>query len=110
MKKIVFYIPAILLAVLLGMMSRMGPTSPLVFVWIALFLVSGFLLSKAEFWGGIFGILPGIHLVYMGTKYTGQVINEYPFGVMILFFYILCSVLVFYKERNKSSKTTRYQS
>ncbi len=110
MKKIVFYIPAILFAVLLAMMSGMGSTSPIVFVWIALFLVSGFLLSKATFWGGIFGILPGIHWIYMGTKFTGQLINEYPFGVMILIFYILCSAFVFYKERNKRSRTRLYQS
>ncbi|WP_239431944.1 hypothetical protein [Sporosarcina sp. ACRSL] len=74
--------------------------STIVFVWIALFLVCGFLLSKEKFWGGILGILPGIHLIYMSTKDSGQVINiEFPLGVIILIFYILCSGLVFYKKR-----------
>jgi hypothetical protein len=99
MKKIVFYIPAILLAVLLAITSRMGSTSPIVFVWITLFLVCGFLLSKDKFWGGILGMLPGIHWIYMGTKYTGQIINELPLGIIILIFYILCSGFVFYKEK-----------
>ncbi len=78
MKKIVFYIPAILFAVVCGWLAisfGIGAISPIIFVWIALFLVSGFLLNKDRFLGGILGMLPGIHLIYMSTKYTGQVIN-----------------------------------
>jgi hypothetical protein len=98
MKKIVFYIPVILFAVILAVMSRMGSISPVAFVWIALFLGCGFLLSKGKFWGGILGILPGIHWIYMGTKHSGQMINELPLGIIILIFYILCSGFVFYKS------------
>jgi hypothetical protein len=76
MKKISYYTPAIILTLLLAIISRMGSTSPIVLVWIALFLAAGFLLSKDKFWGGIFGILHGIHWIYMGTNYTGQMINE----------------------------------
>lgn len=61
--------------------------------------MSGFLLNKDKFWGGIFGILPGIHLIYMSTKYTGQAMNiELPLGIIILIFYILCSIFIFHKE------------
>ncbi|MCG7344849.1 hypothetical protein MHZ92_11945 [Sporosarcina sp. ACRSL] len=80
--KTVFYIPAILFAVFYGWLAisfGIGSISMIVFVWIALFLVCGFLLSKEKFWGGILGILPGIHLIYMSTTDTGQVINiEFP--------------------------------
>lgn len=102
MKKTVFYMPAILFAILLGWVAislGIGSISPIGLVWIALFLVGGFLLGKDKFWGGILGILPGIHMIYMSTKDTGQVINiELPLGIIILIFYILCSVFVLYKE------------
>lgn len=102
MKKTVFYIPAILHSILVCfvILLRIGWVSPIAFVWIALFLVGGFLLGKGKFWGGAFGILPGIHLIYMSTKDTGQIINiELPSGIIILIFYILCSGFVFYKEK-----------
>jgi len=103
MQKTVFYIPSILFAVLYGWAAitfGIYSISLIVLVWIGLFLVCGFLLSKDKFWGGILGILPGIHLIYMSTKYTGQVINiELPFGIIILIFYIICSSFVFYKEK-----------
>ena len=102
MKKIVFYMPIVLLAILYGWLAitfGIGSISPIIFVWIALFLVGSFLLNKDKFWGGIFGILPGIHLIYMSTKDTGQNINiELPLGISILIFYILYSIFIFYKE------------
>lgn len=103
MKKTVFYIPAILFAVFYGwgaITFGIGSVSLIFFVWIALFLMCGFLLSKDKFWGGILGILPGIHLIYMSTKYTGQVINiELPSGIVILIFYIICSGYILYKKK-----------
>ena len=101
MKKIVFYIPAILFAIIFGWLAisfGIGPISPIVLVWITLFLVSGFLLNNDKVLGGVLGLLPGIHLIYMSTKDTGQVINiELPFGIIILIFYVLCSGSVLYK-------------
>ena len=44
-------------------------------LWIALFLISGFLLSKEKVWGCVFGIIPGIVFAWMSTNETGQVIN-----------------------------------
>lgn len=102
MKKFIFYIPAILFTVLYGWVAiiGIGPISPIIFAWITLFLVSGFLLGKGKFYGGFSGVLPGIHLIYMSTKDTGQVINiEFPSGIIILIFYVVCSIFVFYKEK-----------
>lgn len=101
MKKIVFYIPAILFTILyiwvvitFGMVS----ISPLIFAWIALFLVSGVLLSKDKFWGGILRMLPGIYFIYMGANYTGQRFSERAIGVIALIFYMFCSGYIFYKK------------
>jgi len=100
-KRIVFYIPAILFVIIFGWFAisfGIGSISPIVFVWIILFLVSGYLLNNANVLGGVLGILPGINLIYMSTKDTGQVINiELPFGIIILIFYVLCSGSVLYK-------------
>lgn len=101
MKKIVFYIPAILLAILWGwgtIVASIGLTSLLIFAFMALFLMGGILLSKDKWWGGVLGMLPGVHFLYMSTKYTGQVFSERPIGIVILLFYIVCSGYVFYKK------------
>lgn len=104
MKKVIFYIPTILFAILFGLLAirlGVGSTSLIIIVWIILFLVSGFLLSKDKFWGGIFGMLPGIHWIYMGTQYTMQAINEMSLGITVLIFYIICGGFVFYNQVTK---------
>lgn len=102
MKKIVFYIPVILFTVLYGGIAitfGIGRISPTVFAWISLFLTSGFLLRKGKPWGGILGMFPGINLIYMSTKYTGQVVDiEFSMGIIILIFYLFCSGFVLYKK------------
>ena len=65
-----------------------------------MFLVSGFLLSKGKPWGGISGMIPGINMIYMSTKYTGQSVDiELPMGIIILIFHVICSGFVYYKKK-----------
>lgn len=101
MYKILFYIPAIIFIVLYGLLaiSGIGAISPVVLVWLVLFLASGILLSKDIFWGSFLGILPAIHLIYMGTQETGQMINEMPVGLIVFVFYIVCGSFIFYKNK-----------
>lgn len=103
MKKIIFYIPAILFAIIYGCLAiffSIRSISPIIFIWIILFLVSGFLLNANKVLGGILGMLPGIHFIYISTKYTGQLISERPIGiVVVLIFYMLCSVDVYNKGK-----------
>ncbi|MDD4438129.1 MAG: hypothetical protein PHS04_08860 [Tissierellia bacterium] len=103
MKRIVFYIPAIIFAILYGVIAirNIGAISPIVVVWLALFFISGFILNKNVFWGSLLGTLPAIHLIYMGTQETGQIINEMPTGIVVLIFYIICGGFVFYKNKKK---------
>ena len=102
MKKILFYLPAIAAVILYGtvMLIGAGSISPAMIVWIALFCISGFLLHKKHFWGALFGLLPAMHLIYMGAQETGQMINEIPAGIVVLAFYVICGYLVFRKEAN----------
>ncbi len=53
MKKIMFYIPAIALVIFHGVIaiSNIGTISPIVVVWLALFIMSGFILNKHVFCG-----------------------------------------------------------
>ncbi len=101
MKKILFYIPAIVFMLFYGIVALSGfsAISPVVMVWLLLWSISGFLLNKNYFWGSLFGALPAIHLVYMGAQETGQIINETPIGIVVLSFYLICGYLVYRKNK-----------
>lgn len=105
MKEILYFLPALIFSafyVLVVFVTALT-ISPIIFVWIAAFIVAGILLSKGLFWGGCFGMLPGIHLMYMSTIDTGQIFPiEMPIGIIIVTFYVLCCGFVLYK--NKKSK------
>ncbi|MGH4120275.1 hypothetical protein [Clostridium sp.] len=99
MKKIVFYIPVIIFTVLYGLLAigNVGAISPVVIIWLLLFLAAGIFLSKDRFWGGLLGALPAIHLIYMGNQKTGQIINEMPIGIIVLIFYAICESFIFFR-------------
>lgn len=103
-KKVLYFIPAILFAIgylLLGI-HGFGIVSLPQILWLILFLISGILLSKDKFWGGVFGLIPAIVFMYMSTKYTGQVINiELPLGAVIAVYYVVCGFFVFRKKNRK---------
>lgn len=105
MKKIVFFIPAILFTLLYGLIKLGTGLSvlPIGYVWIVLFIISGTLLAKRLFWGGFFGMLPGIHFIYMSTQDTGQILPiELPTGIIVIIFYLLCSGAVFYNIKRSA--------
>jgi hypothetical protein len=103
LKKLVFYIPFILFSLFYGMLLIGGElvNLPSVIIWISLFAISGFILSKNYFWGGLFGLFPAIHLMYMGTQDTGQIISETPIGIAIFVFYVGCGYIA-YRNNSKS--------
>ncbi len=106
MKNLLFYIPAIIFTLLYGILALngVGAISSVVLVWLALWFISGFTLSKGRFWGCVFGVLPAIQLIYMGTRETGQIISETPIGIAILIFYVICGYWVY--RNNKASSTS----
>lgn len=101
--KIIFYIPLILFLLLYGYVAAsigISSISPILLVWFAFYLAAGILLSKGKIVGALLGMMPGIHLIYMSTINTGQVINiERPMGIFIVIFYLICSGLVILKKR-----------
>lgn len=103
MKKIVYFIPAILI-VLFGLFLPMMGLAAGAFwlVWLALFVIGGILLARGKIWGSFIGMLPGIHQMYMSTQDTGQAINiEFPMGILITTFYLLCFLFLFFRNRKK---------
>ena len=106
MRKFIGYIPAALFTgfYMCARWTGASLTISMILVWLACFWISAFFLHKGLFWGGIFGIFPGIHMIYMGTQYTGQVINiEIPLGIILILFY---GIFGFYlwKKRNDIPK------
>lgn len=102
MKKGLFYFPAIVYSIaVIALNIILKTVSPLWYVWAALLWLSGFLFSKGKGWGGLFGLLPAVHLLYMSAQSTGQVINiEMPLGLIIALYVAVCSFMVWKKGSN----------
>ncbi|MEG2234792.1 MAG: hypothetical protein RRZ42_09220 [Oscillospiraceae bacterium] len=105
MKKLWFFIPAVVFTLLYGWLALygIGAIHPVVAVWLALFWIAGVLLSKTMFWGGLLGVIPALHLIYMGTQETGQIISETPIGIVVLLYYAVCIYFVYKKNISKNA-------
>lgn len=106
-KQIAYFLPFILsIIVYLGAtILGLGLISMKEIVWIALFLISGFLLSKEKVWGCVFGMIPGIVFAWMSTNETGQVINiELPLGLIIIGFYVGCGIGIYRKQYSQKKQ------
>lgn len=92
MKKILYYIPLMVFGLFYAMIlfSGANSVSPIVWLWLGLFLISGFPMGRNVSWGAILGMLPAAHMIYMGTKDTGQIIGETLIGIIVLVFYAIC--------------------
>ena len=103
-KQFLYFLPFIIFIVVYigAVIMGLGMISMKEVIWIALFLISGLLLSKEEVWGCLFGMIPGIVFVWMSTKDTGQVINiELPLGIIIIGFYLGCGIGIYRKSHLK---------
>ncbi len=106
MRKFIGYIPAALFTgfYLFSGLTGASITMSMVLIWLACFWLSAFFLHKGLFWGGAFGLLPGVHMIYMSTQYTGQVINiEMPLGIILILFYGIYGFYL-WKKRNDIPK------
>ena len=103
MKKVVYYVPAIVGLVfycLLAVFSGIGAIHPAVWLCLALLFASAILMTKKKLFGCIPGILVGVILIWMSFQYNGQIIEiERPLGIAILAFYCICGLHVYAKQR-----------
>ena len=108
MKNTVYFIPAFIFTVAysLILIGTGLSVSQIVFACIALFIISGILMAKKLFWGGVFGILPGCYLMYMSTVDTGQIMNvELPLGDIVVSYYLVCSIYIFVRRKKLTDKS-----
>ena len=102
MKKVLFYLPAgVYTIAIIALYLMIEAFTTTWFVWTVLLWFSGFLLNKGKIWGGLFGLLPAIHLLYMRTQYTGQVINERPLGIITAAYVLICMFVVWMNRPTK---------
>ena len=101
MKKVIAFAPAAIFAVAIVVLNIvLRAFSPLWYAWMLLLWISGFVMSKGKAWGAVISLLPGVHLIYMSTQYTGQVINiELPLGLIIVIFYLTCGLVIWKRNR-----------
>ena len=101
MKKVITFAPAAIFAVAIVVLNIvLRAFSPLWYAWMLLLWISGFVMSKGKAWGAVSGLIPGAHLIYMSTQYTGQVINiELPLGLIIVIFYLTCGLVIWKRNR-----------
>ena len=100
-KQILYFLPFIfsIITYLVAAFLGLGMISVKELIWLALFLMSGFLLCEEKVWGCLFGMIPGAVFIWMSTNYTGQVINiELPLGLIIIGFYIGCGAGIYRKR------------
>ncbi|MBR5508675.1 MAG: hypothetical protein IKV59_01330 [Lachnospiraceae bacterium] len=101
MKKIILYVPAVIftLGVIVLTTILRDWNTPLWYAWALLLWISGFVMNKGKTLGVVIGCFPGIHLIYMSTQFTGQVINiELPLGLIIAIYYIGCGFVIWKKN------------
>ena len=108
MKRLLYFLPTILV---LGFLTFIllflgGPSADLNEYLIGggilfVFALSDFFLSKKHWFGGVPGALLGAYVIYYGSQYHGQVMDERPIGVVILAYYVILGfVTVYHKKRS----------
>ena len=102
MKKVLFHLPAVVYTIaVIALNIILKAFSPLWYAWVVLLWLGSFLLSKGKAWGSLFGLLPAIHLLYMSTQSTGQVLNiEMPLGIITALYVVACVFWVWKKGSN----------
>lgn len=104
MKKIIYFIPAIISILFYGFIIIVDGFNSIKFLgYVAIFMMilSAFIMKYNKWWGSIFGIIVGLYMIYMGTQETGQIIKETPFGIIVCFYYVICGVITFVEGRHE---------
>jgi len=102
-EKILYFVPLVIFSIIyfIMMVMGMGLISMREVLWLACFGISGSLLGKGRFWGGVVGMVPAISFLVMSTQYTGQVIDiERPLGILLSIYYLICSHMVYRTSRS----------
>ena len=97
MKKYLGYIPALIFTVFYLLTGLTGAISaiPMVLIWLGCFYIAAVLLHKGIIWGGVFGFLPALHMIYRGG-------SEILIGIAIILFYLILGIYL-WKKRDEDA-------
>ena len=106
MKRILYFLPSILVLAFILLELGNPSTDPqeyfagagILFV----FLISDFLLFGKLWFGCIPGALLGADVIYYGSQYHGQVMDERPVGAIIFAYYAIIGIITFYRKKKAS--------
>lgn len=103
MKKLLYFVPAVLAMLLyaaLGFMGGFGAIDPWVWFWIGILFLSALVLARNKWYGCVGGLAAGCLLLFMSTRYTGQVVSlERPLGILLCIYFLVCGIAVYRKTQ-----------
>ena len=96
MKKYIGYIPAALLTIfyLTAGLTGASITMSMALFWLACFWIAAFLLHKGLAWGGILGLIPGLHMILIGD-------SDLIFGIAVVLFYMILGIFLWKKKESR---------
>lgn len=109
MKRILYFIPTLIVLVflifilfVLGGATNESGDYIVGSAILLIFVVSDWLLAKHKWYGCVPGALLGAYIIYYGSQYHGQVMDERPVGVIICLYYLILGFVAYRKKiRNK---------
>ena len=109
MKKILYFVPTLIVLVFLIfiLIVLAGPTNELDeylvgLAILAIFAVSDWLLAKQKWYGCVPGASIGAYIIYYGSQYHGQVMDERPIGLIICLYYLVFGFVTYRKRERKN--------
>lgn len=101
MKKILYFIPAIVFGLLYSLLivEGQGPILWHGWLFLTLMIVSGILLAKRKWWGAIPGVVIGVFFICSGLTNEYAILPEWQVGIVLVLYYIFSSV--FATSKNK---------
>ncbi len=99
MKKVLYFLPAIIFLIFYVFAFIIADLEPIAYVFCALLILAGAVLSSDKWWGSIVGILVGVWLAVLDITTTGAVIRQWPIGFAVAVYFIVCGYLSFRKNK-----------
>ncbi len=105
MKKILYFIPAILVMILCLFVAFTDGLSfdSNAWVYVVLPILAGAILSLNKWWGGLFGMATGAMIIYASTQGEIHIINEMPIGIVVCIYYAIMGYVAYKDKKNKTT-------
>ena len=105
MKKILYFIPAILVVILCLFVAFIDGLSfdSNAWVYLVIPILAGVILSLNKWWGCLFGIVIGALIIYASTQGEIHIINEMPIGIIVCIYYAIMGYIAYKDKRNKTT-------